>query len=170
MGPGKNWTITRCWPRFCAIRKHGETASEARKEPSAAGERIVRSLIEKNFATVGELKAELGAVVDEDTIKSTLADLLDDCWIEVVRGSGSARAMGKVSFGKLVNSLDGTTLPTSEFIGAAKEISFAEIICPNGGSIEESDFARHFRAKQMLQSQERIEAGSSIFCQLADDQ
>ena len=38
-----------------------------------------------NLATVGELKAELGGVLDEDTVKSTLAELFDDCWIEVVR-------------------------------------------------------------------------------------
>ena len=54
------------------------------KEPSAAGERIVELLIEKSFASVGELKSELRDVLDEDTIKSTLAELLDDCWIEVV--------------------------------------------------------------------------------------
>jgi len=54
------------------------------KEPSAAGERIVELLIEKSFASVGELKAELRDVLDEDIIKSTLAELVDDCWIEVV--------------------------------------------------------------------------------------
>ena len=55
------------------------------KEPSAAGEAIIEALIEKNFATVSELKAELVDVLDEDTLKSTLAELVDDCWIEVVR-------------------------------------------------------------------------------------
>ncbi|HZU51932.1 MAG TPA: cupin domain-containing protein [Sphingomicrobium sp.] len=55
------------------------------KEPSPASERIVESLIERNSATIGELKAEFAGVLDEDTIKSTLAELLDDCWIEVVR-------------------------------------------------------------------------------------
>src|SRR5690349_20844362 len=59
------------------------------------------------------------------------------------------RAMGKVSFGELVNS-GATPLPTSEVIGPAKEISFAEIVCPEGGPIEKSDFVRHFCAKQML--------------------
>ncbi|HZU51931.1 MAG TPA: cupin domain-containing protein [Sphingomicrobium sp.] len=61
------------------------------KEPSAAGERIIDTLIAKNFATIGELKAELGDVLDEDTIKSTVAELIDDCWIELVHnfdGSG----------------------------------------------------------------------------------
>ena len=57
------------------------------KEPSVAGETIIQFLIERNLASVGELKAELGAVLDEDTIKSTLAELLDECWIEVVRNS-----------------------------------------------------------------------------------
>ena len=46
---------------------------------------MIESLIEKNFATLGELKGELGAVLDEDTLKSTLAELVEDCWIEVVR-------------------------------------------------------------------------------------
>ena len=55
------------------------------KEPSADGERVIESLIAKNSATLGELKVELGAVLDEDTLKSTLAELVDDCWIEVVR-------------------------------------------------------------------------------------
>lgn len=54
------------------------------KEPSAAGERIVELLIEKSLVSVGELKAALHDVLDEDMIKSTLAELLDDCWIEVV--------------------------------------------------------------------------------------
>lgn len=55
------------------------------KEPSAPGERVIESLIARSFATLGELKAELGAVLDEDTLKSTLAELVDDCWIEVLR-------------------------------------------------------------------------------------
>ena len=58
------------------------------KEPSAAGERIIDCLIEKNFCTLGELKAQLAAVVDADTVTSTVTDLLDDCWIEMVRGLG----------------------------------------------------------------------------------
>jgi len=57
------------------------------KEPSVAGETIIQFLIERNLASVGELKAELGAVLDEDTMKSTLAELRDECWIEVVRNS-----------------------------------------------------------------------------------
>ena len=64
------------------------------KEPSAAGETIIQCLIEKNLATVGELKAELSAVLDEDTIKSTLAELLDDCWIEVVRNFDAGASDG----------------------------------------------------------------------------
>ena len=59
--------------------------SKAGKVPSVAGERILASLLEKQSATVGELKSELGDVLDEDTLKSTLAELVDDCWIEVVR-------------------------------------------------------------------------------------
>jgi hypothetical protein len=62
-----------------------DSVAKKGKEPSVAGDRIVGVLIEKSFATVGELKAELRDVLDEDTIKSTLAELLDDCWIEVVR-------------------------------------------------------------------------------------
>lgn len=58
------------------------------KKPSAAGEALIQSLLERNFATVADLKAELGAVLDEDMILSTVAELLDDCWIEVVRDSG----------------------------------------------------------------------------------
>lgn len=57
--------------------------------------------------------------------------------------------MGKVSFGQLVNS-GATPLTTPEFPVQAKEITFAEIVCPNGGSIEESDFIRHFCDKQVL--------------------
>ena len=57
--------------------------------------------------------------------------------------------MGKVSFGELVDS-EATPLPESEAHRPAKEISFAEIICPEGGSIEESAFVRHFCSKQML--------------------
>ena len=54
-----------------------------------------------------------------------------------------------VSFGELVNS-GAEPLRTSEFIAPAKEISFAEIVCAEGGSIENSEFAKHFCAKQML--------------------
>ena len=50
--------------------------------PSSAGERLIELLLDRNFATVGELKAELSGVLDEDTIRSTLAELVDDCWIE----------------------------------------------------------------------------------------
>ena len=57
--------------------------------------------------------------------------------------------MGRVSFGELVNS-GATSPPQFEFTAPAKEISFAEIICAEGGSIEESEFAKHFRSKQML--------------------
>jgi hypothetical protein len=64
------------------------------KVPSAAGETIIQSLLEKNLATVGELNGELGAVLGEDTIKSTLAELLDDCWIEVVRDFGGGSSDG----------------------------------------------------------------------------
>jgi hypothetical protein len=64
------------------------------KLPSAAGETLVQSLIDRNVASVAELKAELGAVLDEDTILSTLAELLDDCWIEVVHNSGAGSSDG----------------------------------------------------------------------------
>ena len=57
--------------------------------------------------------------------------------------------MGKVSFGELVNS-GATPLPQSEFFEPAREISFAEIVCPEGGSIADSDFVKHFCTKQML--------------------
>ena len=55
------------------------------QEPSAAVERIVDYLIEERTATFGRMKADLSGVLDEDTLKSTLAQLVDDCWIEVVR-------------------------------------------------------------------------------------
>jgi len=60
--------------------------------------------------------------------------------------------MGKVTFGELVNSPSGAQpLDTSEMVLPAKELSFAEIVCPAGGdSIKESDFVRHFCAKQYL--------------------
>lgn len=58
---------------------------EKGQEPSEAGERILESLLEKRFATLSELKTDLGRVLDEDTLKSTVAELVDGCWIEVVR-------------------------------------------------------------------------------------
>jgi cupin superfamily protein len=57
---------------------------EKGQEPSVAGERVLEALLEKQFATVSELKAELGSVLDEDTLESTVAELVDGCWIEVV--------------------------------------------------------------------------------------
>ena len=71
-----------------------DSLADKGKQPSAAGERIIQSLIERNFATVAELKAELGAVLDENMLKSTLAKLLDDCWIEVVTSSGAGSGDG----------------------------------------------------------------------------
>jgi len=62
-----------------------ESYTKNGKEPSPAAQQLVECLIEKQSATVGDLKAELSGVLDEDTIKSTLAELVDDCWIEVVR-------------------------------------------------------------------------------------
>lgn len=59
--------------------------AEKGQEPSAAGERILEALLQKKFATVGELRAELGGVLDEDTLRSTLAELMEGCWVEVVR-------------------------------------------------------------------------------------
>jgi ribosomal protein L16 Arg81 hydroxylase len=62
-----------------------DSVKKSGKEPSVAGERILEALIEKRRATVGELKTELSGVLDEDIVKSTLAELFDDCWIEVIR-------------------------------------------------------------------------------------
>lgn len=74
---------------LASLLRHRETwrdsVKKKGKEPSEAGQRIIDALIDKNSATVGELKAEFDGVLDEDTLKSTLAELLDDCWIEVVR-------------------------------------------------------------------------------------
>jgi len=60
--------------------------------------------------------------------------------------------MGKVSFGELVNSAAGAaSLHELEFIDPAKELSFADIVCPEGcDSIQESDFVKHFLSKQYL--------------------
>lgn len=61
-----------------------DSVEQSGKEPSLAAEQILQLLLEKQ-STVGELRDELSGVLDEDTIKSTLAELIDDCWIEVVR-------------------------------------------------------------------------------------
>ena len=74
-----------CSHLFSEPARRGGTLSRKEKEPSAAGETIIEALTAKNFATVGELRADLAAVLDEDTVKSTLAELLNDCWIEVIR-------------------------------------------------------------------------------------
>jgi len=71
-----------------------DSVAKKGKEPSVAGERIIRSLIERNSATLGELKAELGGVLDEDTLQSTLEELLNDGWIEVVRNFGGDTSDG----------------------------------------------------------------------------
>jgi hypothetical protein len=55
------------------------------REPSPTGERIIAFLVENAWATAEELKAELGAVFDQDIIESTLAELISECWIEVIR-------------------------------------------------------------------------------------
>src|SRR4051812_44782019 len=57
--------------------------------------------------------------------------------------------MGQVSFGELVNS-GAASLPQSALIAPAKELSFAEIVCPSGGPLQKSNFVKHFCAKQML--------------------
>jgi hypothetical protein len=71
-----------------------DSVAKKGKEPSVAGERIISSLIERNSATLGELKAELGGVLDEDTLQSTLEELLNDGWIEVVRNFGGDTSDG----------------------------------------------------------------------------
>src|SRR5690242_3897750 len=57
--------------------------------------------------------------------------------------------MGKVQFGELVNS-GATPLSTSGSDAANRELSFAEIVCPEGGPIEDSEFVKCFCDKQML--------------------
>ena len=86
LGPGRELTDeTILAPLLRSRHAWSDSVKKNGKQPSAACERIMGSLIEKNFATVGELKGELVDVLDEDTVKSTLAELVDDCWIEVVR-------------------------------------------------------------------------------------
>ena len=60
------------------LRKKGQ-------EPPAAGQRILDLLLEKQFATVADLKSELDDGLDQDTLDTAIAQLVNDCWVEVVR-------------------------------------------------------------------------------------
>lgn len=60
-----------------SVRKKGQ-------EPSPVGQRILHLLLEKQLATVAEVKSELDGGPDGDTLNSTIAQLVDDGWIEVV--------------------------------------------------------------------------------------
>lgn len=55
------------------------------QEPSPEIERILTYLLDERMVTFERIRADLAAVLDEDTLKSTLAELIDDCWIEIVR-------------------------------------------------------------------------------------
>ena len=57
--------------------------------------------------------------------------------------------MGELPFGGLVNS-SATPLSSAGSSTPHRELSFAEIICPEGGPIEESEFVKRFCDKQML--------------------
>ena len=61
-----------------SVRKKGQ-------EPAPAGQRILDLLLEKQVASVADLKSELDGELDQDTLKSTIAQLVDDCWVDVVR-------------------------------------------------------------------------------------
>jgi hypothetical protein len=61
------------------------SVEEKNEEPSPAEERVLDYLLEKRLAAFGRIKADLAVVLDEDMLKSTLAQLIDDCWIEIVR-------------------------------------------------------------------------------------
>lgn len=60
-----------------SVRKKGQ-------EPSPVGQRILHLLLEKQLATVAAVKSELDGGPDGDTLNSTIAQLVDDGWIEVV--------------------------------------------------------------------------------------
>lgn len=62
-----------------------ENLKSTGREVPAAGERIMALLVEKDWATVRDVKAELGTVFDQDIIESTLAELISECWVEVIR-------------------------------------------------------------------------------------
>jgi len=61
-----------------------DSVKQEGKEPPVAADRIIEILLDRQLATYAELKAELGDVLDENSLKSTLAQLVDDCWIEIV--------------------------------------------------------------------------------------
>lgn len=66
---------------------------------------------------------------------------------------GVNRTMRELSFGELVNSsAQAPPIRESELAGIGSELSFSDIVCASRapGSIRESDFVRHFCAKQVL--------------------
>ncbi len=62
-----------------------QTLEKKGEVPSPEVERTVQYLLDERMATFGRMKADLGDVLDEDNLKSTLAQLVHDCWIEIVR-------------------------------------------------------------------------------------
>ncbi len=55
------------------------------KEPSPEVEKILAFMIENPVSTAGEIRRGIENVLDQDALNSTLAELVNDCWIEIIR-------------------------------------------------------------------------------------
>ena len=86
VGPGKALDDRAVIAPLLRYREAWEQSLKKKgQEPSAAGQKILDLLLEKQFSTVADLKSELDGDLDQDTLDSTLAQLVNDCWVEVVR-------------------------------------------------------------------------------------
>ena len=54
-------------------------------ESSPAAERVIEVLMARQRATVGEIEIAIDGAFDRDTLHSTLVELIEGCWIEIVR-------------------------------------------------------------------------------------
>ena len=55
-----------------------------RDEQSPAAERILSFLVDNELATLGQIKSALAAEFDEAIVTSTIAELVDAAWVEIV--------------------------------------------------------------------------------------
>lgn len=55
------------------------------KQPSPEIEKILAFMLENPVSTAGEIRRGIENVLDQDALNSTLAELVNDCWIEIIR-------------------------------------------------------------------------------------
>ena len=64
---------------------YSRTMKKSGKQPSPEVEKILAFMLEHPISTAGEIRRGIENVLDQDALNSTLAELVNDCWIEIIR-------------------------------------------------------------------------------------